>query len=192
MTSRPLPRGPKADLGAPQSSPIKSVEPVDIGQYKAQPGGASAPVPPANEFEPTRRPTLQNMVEQIQKADGPFKANKAQVDHVIEQESGGDPNAVSRAGAGGLMQIMPKTFAGMGGKDVFDPVENRALGTAYLNQMINQFGSDIELGLMAYNWGPGSVNRWLKGGRRGRIPAETKKYVAKLLPKMLAEEKRKR
>lgn len=107
------------------------------------------------------------------------------IDAVIQAESAGDPNAVSPAGAQGLMQLMPGTAADMGVTDSFDPEQNRAGGTKYLQQQLNNFGS-WELALMAYNWGPGNVRKWLrKGSKPGAVPKETQNYVNKLLPQIL-------
>ena len=90
-------------------------------------------------------------------------------------ESGFDPDAVSRAGAIGLTQLMPATAAGLG-VDPTDPIENLEGGARYLAWTIEEFGS-VELGLAAYNAGPGAVR--VAGG----IPdiAETQAYVPKVL-----------
>jgi soluble lytic murein transglycosylase-like protein len=95
---------------------------------------------------------------------------------VIEIESGFQPEAVSRAGAQGLMQIMPATGAELGLTSPFDPDSNIQAGIRYLKQMINQFGT-IPLALAAYNAGPNAVKRY------GGIPpfAETEQYVQKVL-----------
>ena len=110
-------------------------------------------------------------------------ASKALIEGIIQAESGGDPKAVSPAGAQGLMQLMPETAKEMGVKDSFDPAQNRAGGTRYINQMLRKYDGDQELALMAYNWGPGNVDRWLKKGRPAKaVPQETRDYLAKLLP----------
>ena len=76
---------------------------------------------------------------------------------VIGAESGGDPYAVSSAGARGLMQLMPGTAVEMGVDDIFDPAQNIAGGTQYLAKMLNVFNNDLELALAAYNAGPNAV-----------------------------------
>ncbi len=90
-------------------------------------------------------------------------------------ESGFDPDAVSRAGAIGLTQLMPATAAGLG-VDPTDPIQNLEGGARYLAWTIEEFGS-VELGLAAYNAGPGAVRA------AGGIPdiAETRAYVPKVL-----------
>lgn len=88
---------------------------------------------------------------------------------VIRAESAGDPKAVSRAGARGLMQLMPRTAeevarsAGIrlrGADELFQPDLNVRLGTLYLAQLRRGFGDDPYLYVAAYNAGPGNVDRW--------------------------------
>jgi len=92
---------------------------------------------------------------------------------VIAAESGGNPYAVSSAGARGLMQLMPETAAEMGVTDIFDPAQNIAGGTQYLAKMLNLFDNKLELALAAYNAGPNAVKE------HGGIPPypETQAYV---------------
>jgi len=117
--------------------------------------------------------------ERIAKEEG---VSPALVQAVIWQESRGHPRAVSPAGAGGCMQLMPATAKEMGVKDVFDPEQNIRGGTRYLKKMLDMFGGDERLALMAYNWGPGSVQRWLKrGANPAKMPNETLNYVGNIL-----------
>jgi soluble lytic murein transglycosylase-like protein len=94
-----------------------------------------------------------------------------------QQESGGNPNAVSPVGAQGVMQLMPATAAQLGVTDPFDPVQNITAGVKYLAQLVQQFGGDLSLALAAYNWGPGNVS---KNGYNN-WPTETQNYVANIL-----------
>lgn len=110
---------------------------------------------------------------------------------VINQESRGNQNAISSKGAIGVAQIMPATAkeAAQAAGLPYDPIKlrtdanyNAALGKAYLGKMQSKYGGNNALALMAYNWGTGNVDMWLKGGARvDRIPAETKNYLTKIL-----------
>lgn len=101
---------------------------------------------------------------------------------MMTAESGGDPNARSSAGAGGLMQVMPTTWDSLSKGDRFDPNTNIDVGSAYMAQQLSKYskyGDDaLKIALMAYNWGPGNTDNWLKNG--GKIPKETTDYVAKV------------
>ncbi len=95
---------------------------------------------------------------------------------VAVAESRMNPGAVSRAGAKGLMQIMPSTGKTLGVKDLFDPQESIAGGAAYLAKQVSRFGS-YEHALAAYNAGPRNVEKF------GGIPPfdETRTYVARVM-----------
>ncbi|WP_448611653.1 transglycosylase SLT domain-containing protein [Geodermatophilus sp. URMC 60] len=99
---------------------------------------------------------------------------------VAQQESGFDASAVSPAGAQGLMQFMPATAEGLG-VDPFDPASAVDGAARYLADLTEQFGS-TELGLAAYNAGPGTVRR------HGGIPpySETQDYVRNVMSKAAA------
>jgi soluble lytic murein transglycosylase-like protein len=93
---------------------------------------------------------------------------------VVRRESAWNPLAVSRAGARGLMQLMPATASMFGVSDLFDPRQNIFAGTRYLRSLLDRFDGDVSLALAAYNAGPGAVAKY-----NGVPPyRETKAYVA--------------
>lgn len=101
---------------------------------------------------------------------------------VMRVESNGDVRAVSTAGAMGLMQIMPATWANLRaryrlGSDPFDVRDNIMAGAAYLREMHDRYGNATAM-LAAYNAGPGRYDEHLSRGRP--LPAETRAYLAKL------------
>lgn len=103
---------------------------------------------------------------------------------VLRAESAGDVRAISAAGALGLMQVMPDTWAGLRvryrlGRDPYDPHDNIMAGAAYLREMFDRYGNVAAM-LAAYNAGPGRYDEYLATGRA--LPAETRAYVAALAP----------
>ena len=96
---------------------------------------------------------------------------------VASQESGGNANAISRAGAGGPMQFMEGTARDEGVSNRFDPREAIPKGAGYLKKQLDKYG-DETTALMAYNWGPGNVDKWIKNGKNpADVPRETQEYV---------------
>jgi len=97
---------------------------------------------------------------------------------VILQESGGNPKAVSSAGARGLMQLMPATARRFGVTNSFDPKQNIEGGTKYLRFLLDRFNGDYKLALAGYNAGEANVEKY-----GNRIPpfAETRNYVPSVL-----------
>lgn len=101
------------------------------------------------------------------------------LDAVRRVESGGNPNAVSPAGAVGAYQFMPKTAAQFG-IDPRDERQSRIAAGKYLSQLQDQFGGDRNLALLAYNWGPGNVDAWMrtgKGAKGQEMPPQAQQYA---------------
>jgi soluble lytic murein transglycosylase-like protein len=106
------------------------------------------------------------------------QVDAALIQAVISVESGYNPSARSRAGAVGLMQLMPRTAKRYGVKNRLDPAQNIHGGARYLRDLKLQFDDNLQLVLAAYNAGEGTVMRF-----GGRIPPyrETAAYVPKVL-----------
>lgn len=126
----------------------------------------------------------QRFATHIAEASQRFGIPEAWIRAVLDAESAQDIGAVSSAGARGLMQIMPDTWAELRaryrlGDDPFEPRDNIIAGTAYLRQMLDRYGN-VGAMLAAYNAGPGRYDEYLATGRP--LPAETRAYVAKLAP----------
>jgi hypothetical protein len=92
---------------------------------------------------------------------------------VARQESGYDQGVISSAGAIGVMQLMPRTAAGLN-VDPYSLESNIDGGVRYLSQLLKSYGGDTEKALWAYNAGPGNV-------QRGIFPAETQNYISRIL-----------
>jgi soluble lytic murein transglycosylase-like protein len=96
---------------------------------------------------------------------------------VVRAESGGNVRAISRAGAQGLMQLMPGTASELGVSDSFVPEQNVGGGSAYLDALLTRYGNNMALALAAYNAGPAAVDRY-----HGVPPyAETRAYVIRVI-----------
>src|SRR3546814_1759860 len=118
----------------------------------------------------------------IEEAVRRFGIPAAWIRAVMRAESAGDCRTISSAGAMGLMQIMPGTWAELRvrhrlGSNPYDPRDNILAGAAYLRELYDRYGSPGFLA--AYNAGPGRYEEYLAGRP---LPAETRAYVAALVP----------
>lgn len=137
---------------------------------------AAAPVAAEPDLLPngaTDRKALREMASRIAKRHG---VAEPLVHAVIEVESRYNPKAVSRAGAMGLMQLMPKTADRFSVADAFDPVQNVDAGVRYLKELLERYSGQVRLALAAYNAGEEAVER------HGGIPPyrETINYVRRV------------
>jgi soluble lytic murein transglycosylase-like protein len=128
----------------------------------------------AKRFDPER---MRRYDGHIQEAAQLYQLPQAFIRAIVLVESNFYPDAVSRAGAIGLMQLMPETAASMGVLDPFEPRQNVLGGTRYLRVLANKFNGDLVLTVAAYNAGETAV------GKYGGVPpyAETRNYVRKVL-----------
>jgi hypothetical protein len=112
----------------------------------------------------------------VREAAERHNVDPALVRAVIETESNWNPSAVSRKGAGGLMQLIPTTAQRYGANDVFNPQQNIDAGVRHLKWLLERYNGNLDLALAAYNAGEGAVDR------AHGIPAfrETRNYVQKV------------
>jgi soluble lytic murein transglycosylase-like protein len=120
---------------------------------------------------------LQRYDEHIREASQLYQLPEAFIRSIMLVESNFFADAISSAGAMGLMQLMPGTALSMGVLDAFDPRQNVLGGTRYLRVLANRFNGDLVLTVAAYNAGEFAVERY-----RGVPPyAETRRYVRRVL-----------
>lgn len=119
-----------------------------------------------------------NVVNQIAEKHG---VDEKLVQALIKQESGFNPKAKSKAGAMGLMQLMPSTAKNLGVQDPYNIVQNVEGGVKYLKSMLNKYNGNVILALAAYNAGPGAVDKY------DGVPPykETQNYVKNILANYL-------
>jgi soluble lytic murein transglycosylase-like protein len=122
--------------------------------------------------------TRSRYASQIQAAAHASNLDPALIHAVISAESGYNPSARSRAGAVGLMQLMPETAARYSVTNRLDPEQNIQGSTRYLRDLMQMFNNDLRLALAAYNAGEGAV---MKHGNRVPPYRETVAYVPKVM-----------
>ncbi|WP_372621509.1 transglycosylase SLT domain-containing protein [Falsiroseomonas sp.] len=157
--------------GSPQRAAVQAPA---ISSEWPRPEGYDRPGPSSDPWGPY-----------IQQAARRFDVPERWIREVMRQESGGRQSVTSHAGAMGLMQVMPGTYAelsrryGLGG-DPYHPWDNIMAGTAYLREMYELYGAPGFLA--AYNAGPRRLEDYLWAGRG--LPAETRNYVARIGPRI--------
>jgi soluble lytic murein transglycosylase-like protein len=151
------------------------------GKAAAVRGGSVDKVPPSD-----RSPERYSRYDQyIAQASALYKIPVSLIRAVIKVESDYDPRVISRAGAQGLMQMMPQVSRGMGVTEVFDPRQNIFGGTRFLRILANAFAGDLVLTISAYHAGPHAVRKY-----SGIPPYQTtQKYVRWVLAQYYREQR---
>jgi len=172
-----------AKANASSADPTKAAQPV-LGPAQATAGTQALTKNAASNPTGAQPITNQRLEELIQTTAGRHHVDPALVRAVMETESGGNPTAVSRKGALGLMQLMPTTAIQLGVKNVFSPDDNLEAGVRYLRSMLEHYNGDLDRSLAAYNAGMGAVDR------AGGVPRyrETRDYVRKVTSNYFASD----
>ena len=122
----------------------------------------------------TNKTKIKELISRVSQKHG---VDEKLVNALVNQESGFNPNAKSKVGALGLMQLMPATAKGLGVTNPMDPEQNVEGGVKYLKSMLDKYNGNIILALAAYNAGPGAVDKY------DGVPPykETQNYVRSIL-----------
>lgn len=146
----------------------------EVSQYLGR--GSKQGLGSTQNFAPGRVFTQQEIDAAIEQSAARHNVDPNLVRAVIKVESNFNPNAVSRKGAMGLMQLMPQTARQLNVTNPFDPGQNVDAGVRHLKQLMQNYGGDVKLTLAAYNAGQGAV------ARSAGVPhiAETRNYVKRI------------
>lgn len=138
-------------------------------------------IPPIQKFKDTVNITKEQIGQIVSKISKKYNIDEKLVNAVIKQESGYNIKAKSKAGAMGLMQLMPATAKSLGVKDAYNPVQNIEGGVKYLSGLLKRYNGNIVLALAAYNAGSGAVSKY------SGVPPykETQNYVKSILANYL-------
>lgn len=172
-------RAAEPDYFELQPEAISGVEAVPDPPVEAKPETAEAKAPAATpEIKKSdAKLTPGDLHQLLSKAGAEHNVDEDLLASVVKAESGGYTRATSRAGAQGLMQLMPGTAKELGVADSFAPEQNVRGGTAYLDWLLTRYHDNIALALAAYNAGPEAVDRY-----HGIPPyRETRAYVARVV-----------
>lgn len=173
------PLGAEATAGAitPTGTADTSIvgDATKVGDYV---GGWTSPTTKINKDRIKGFTEVDKYSDIIEEASAKYNVPVDIIRSIILQESYGKPEAKSKAGARGLMQLMPATAKELGVKNITDPRENIMGGTKYIAEQLKRFGN-IEAALSGYNAGPGTTRKWLrKGSNYSKAKPETKTYVS--------------
>ena len=129
----------------------------------------------------TKRASKSEIIGIINEVSNKYDVDPKLIEALVKQESGFNPNAKSKAGALGLMQLMPSTAKGLGVTDPMDVRQNIEGGVKYVKSMLDRFNGNVILALAAYNAGPNAVKRY------DGVPPykETQNYVRSILANYL-------
>ena len=179
-----------SDIQLPNASSIQSFDKVLQSTAKAQFGtllknrgissvDASIYTNPNVNFN--KRATRDEIISMIDDTSAKYGVDAKLIKALVKQESGFNPTAKSKAGALGLMQLMPSTAKGLGVKDPLDAKQNIEGGVKYVKSLLNRFDGNIILALAAYNAGPNAVKKY------NGIPPykETQNYIKSILKNYL-------
>jgi soluble lytic murein transglycosylase-like protein len=132
-------------------------------------------------YNPTGNPEKAQILSMVNRVARDNGVDEKLVQALIKQESGFNPNAKSKVGAMGLMQLMPATAKALGVNDPFNATQNVEGGVKYLKSMLNKYNGNVILALAAYNAGPNAVDKY------SGVPPykETQNYVKSILANYL-------
>jgi len=164
-------------LSAGEDSYIE-FKPAEIATFEQVPDRpASVPAASAARPQTLAKLTAGDLREMLARAGADHNLDVDLLASVVKAESDGNTRAVSRAGARGLMQLMPGTAAGLGVQDSFQPDQNVRGGSTYLDALLTKYHDNLALALAAYNAGPEAVDKY-----HGIPPyRETQAYVARVI-----------
>jgi soluble lytic murein transglycosylase-like protein len=156
---------------------IASRDIAQIEQVPDPPDSPQTPTKTSKSRAPGAKLTQADLGEMLARAGKEHNLDVDLLASVVKAESGGNARALSRAGARGLMQLMPETAAGLGVDDSYKPDENVRGGSAYLDALLTRYRDNLALALAAYNAGPAAVEKY-----HGVPPYhETRAYVARVI-----------
>jgi soluble lytic murein transglycosylase-like protein len=169
VTARRWKPVPSANIRAARSAA------AEVNHYLGSSEASNPEIPSAN-FTRGKAFSQQDIDAAIDQAAARHNVDPNLVRAVIKVESNFNPNAVSRKGAMGLMQLMPQTARQLNVTNPFDPQQNVDAGVRHLKKLIESYGGDVKLSLAAYNAGAGAV------ARSGGVPryGETRNYVKRI------------